>query len=111
MIEIVSNREGNELGSKLRNYAQIGVGYYAVFDPIQQLEGPVLQIYQLQGIVYVPTTETWLEQVGLGLTLWQGVFEGKANTWLRWCDREGNIILSGAERAEQEHQRAERLAE
>ncbi len=34
-------------------------------------------------------------------------FEGKQATWLRWCDQEGNIISTGAERAEQERQRAE----
>jgi hypothetical protein len=29
------------------------------------------------------------------------------NVWLRWCDREGTLILTGAERAEQERQLAE----
>ncbi|HBB32029.1 MAG TPA: hypothetical protein DDZ80_10905 [Cyanobacteria bacterium UBA8803] len=28
--------------------------------------------------------------------------------WLRWWDREGNLLLTGEERAEQERQRAER---
>ena len=27
--------------------------------------------------------------------------------WLRWCDREGNVIPTGAELAEAERQRAE----
>jgi hypothetical protein len=30
---------------------------------------------------------------------------------LRWCDAEGNPIATGAEGAEQERQRAERLAQ
>jgi hypothetical protein len=30
--------------------------------------------------------------------------------WLRFWDTPGNLLLSGSERAEQEHQRAERLA-
>lgn len=124
VIEIVSNREGNELGSKLKVYERMRVSYYAVFDPIQQL-GAVLQIYQLQGTSYVAMTEVWLEQVGLGLTLWQGTFEGKEDVWLRWCDRSGNVIPTGAERAElaesrlrdteslleHEHRRAEQLVE
>ncbi|MBW4681217.1 MAG: Uma2 family endonuclease [Microcoleus vaginatus WJT46-NPBG5] len=125
VIEIVSNREGNELGSKLRDYERMRVSYYVVFDPIQQLGGPVLQIYQLQGTRYLPMTDTWLEQVGLGLTLWHGVFEDKEDTWLRWCDRNGNLIPTGTERAdraesqlretesllEQERRRAELLTE
>lgn len=59
-----------------------------------------------------------MEQIELGLTLWEGIFEGKHYTWLRWCDHHGNLLLTGDElveqehqRAEQEHQRAERLAE
>ncbi len=52
-------------------------------------------------------TETWLEQVGIGLTIWDGVFEGKHDRWLRWCTRDG-VVPTGAERAEQERQRAER---
>ena len=51
-------------------------------------------------------TETWLEQVGIGLTLWDGVFEGKHDRWLRWSTREG-VVPTGAEQAEQERQRAE----
>jgi TATA-box binding protein (TBP) (component of TFIID and TFIIIB) len=30
---------------------------------------------------------------------------------LRWCDQEGKVIPTGAERAETEHQRAELLAQ
>jgi hypothetical protein len=125
VIEIVSNKEGNELGSKYRAYERMRVSYYVVFDPLRQLGGPVLQIYQLRGTSYVPLMETWLEQVGLGLTLWRGVFEGKEDVWLRWCDRDGNLLPTGTERAEraesqlqetqalleQERRRAELLAE
>jgi hypothetical protein len=52
-------------------------------------------------------TDRWLPGVGLGLTLWEGMFEGHAELWLRWCDQEGDPIPTGAERAEQERQRAE----
>ena len=37
VVEIVSNRKGNELGDKLLDYALAGVGYYVVFDPFQAL--------------------------------------------------------------------------
>lgn len=107
VIEIVSNREGNELGSKLTNYARIGVPYYVVFDPLQQLGETLLHVYGLREKSYVELSESWLEQVGLGLTLWQGEFEGKQWLWLRWRDREGNLLLTGDEKAEQERQRAE----
>jgi hypothetical protein len=39
--------------------------------------------------------------------LWQGVYEGLLQTWLRWCDRDGVVIPTGAERAAHECQRSE----
>lgn len=107
VIEIVSNRVGDELGGKMRRYEQMRVSYYVVFDPIQQLGGSVLRIYELKGMRYFETTDTWLEQVGLGLTLWEGEFESRQDVWLRWCDQEGNVLPTGDERAQQERQRAE----
>jgi hypothetical protein len=107
VIEIVSNTRGNELGSKLRDYALAGVSYYVVFDPSRKLKGDILRIYGLREGEYVPLLESWLPGVGLGLRLWECMFEGRADVWLRWCDQEGVLIPTGAERAEQERQRAE----
>jgi Uma2 family endonuclease len=106
VVEIVSNKEGNELGSKLQLYEQIRISYYIVYDPSQQLGEQVLRIYELRGMHYVETLQTWLEQVGLGLTLWEGEFEGKQDTWLRWCNREGDLLLTGDELARQAQQQA-----
>ncbi|MFQ3584694.1 MAG: Uma2 family endonuclease [Cyanobacteriota bacterium] len=132
VIEIVSNREGNELEGKLNRYEQMRVSYYVVFDPNHELGSDELRIFELRGRHYLEMTETWLEQVDLGLTVWEGTFEAKQARWLRWCDAQGNLLLTGDEqadlerertrqerqraeqerqRAEQERQRAERLAE
>ncbi|HKI33319.1 MAG TPA: hypothetical protein VKA46_15810 [Gemmataceae bacterium] len=35
----------------------------------------------------------------------------RGDVWLRWCDRAGNVIPTGCERAKSERERAERLAE
>lgn len=117
-IEIVSNREGNELGRKFRDYARIGIAYYAVFDPLKQLQnsdelnGSLLKVWMLSGRKYVELSQPfWLEEVGLGLTLWEGEFEGVEDLWLRWCDRSGSVIPTGKERANREQQRADRLAD
>jgi len=110
VIEIVSNREGDELGGKFSRYEQMRVSYYAVFDPNHELGPEELRIFELRGRHYVEMAETWLEQVELGLKLWDGVFEGKQARWLRWCDAQGQLLLTGDERAELERQRAERLA-
>lgn len=123
-LEIVSNREGNELGTSRRReskkdlYARIGVSYYAVFDPLRQLQEPdqmdgeLLRVWALTvgryGSLEAPF---WLESVGLGLTVWEGEFEGVSGPWVRWCDRQGQVIPTGKERADQAQLRADRLAE
>lgn len=105
-IEIVSNKEGDELGKKLGIYEHMRVSYYIVYDPTHQLGEEVLRIYELRGRRYFETTETWLEQVGLGLTLWQGQFEGRQDVWLRWCYQDGVVVPTGDERASQAEHRA-----
>ncbi len=107
VIEIVSNKVGDELGNKLRIYEQMRVSYYIVYDPGQHLGEQVLRLHELRGIRYSETTEMWLEQVGLGLTLWQGEFEGREDIWLRWCYQDGNILLTGDELAEQAETRVQ----
>ena len=42
----------------------------------------------------------WFDELELGLTRWQGQFENTEYAWLRWCDRDGNVILTGKERAD-----------
>ncbi|HBQ99473.1 MAG: Uma2 family endonuclease [Roseofilum sp. SBFL] len=106
-IEIVSNKVGNELGSKLEDYARARVPYYAVFDPFHYLSKKTLQVYELRGLSYYLLPHSWMEGIQLGLTLWNGMFEDFEYQWLRWCDAEGNLILTGDEKAQEEHQRAE----
>jgi hypothetical protein len=135
-IEIVSNQDGDELTLSKRSqqkgkelckkdiYAQIGVPYYVVFDPLQQIQGQnemneaLLRVWTIASGRYVELTSSegivdagqsvWLETVGLGLTLWEGLFEEDVpRLWLRWCDRQGQVIPSGAEGQELERQRAD----
>lgn len=111
VIEIVSNKEGDELGNKLRTYEHMRVSYYVVYDPTQQLGEKQLRVYEIRGRRYFETAETWLEQVGLGLTLWEGEFEGRQDIWLRWCNQDGMLLATGDERASQAEQRTQQLAE
>jgi Uma2 family endonuclease len=107
VIEIVSNQEGDELGKKLNIYQQMRASYYIVYDPNHQLGDKILRVYELRGRRYFETSETWLEQVDLGVTLWEGKFENRQDIWLRWCYQNGTVLATGDERAEQERQRAE----
>lgn len=55
----------------------------------------------MQNQSYVPKTDAWFPEVGLGLTLWQGEFENVNGTWLRWCYASGAPIPTGDELARQ----------
>ena len=119
-IEVVSNQFGNELGSKLRDYAAIGVSYYAVFDPFAQLGDRLLRVFGLHEGRYQEMSPVlgnnaqalfWLEQVELGLLVQSGEYEGKQDMWLRWCDRNGDIYLGGRELAKQASELAKQASE
>ena len=49
-----------------------------------------------------------IPQLGVELGIWQGSYQNMELPWLRWWDSQGNLLLSGAERAEEERQRADR---
>ena len=49
----------------------------------------------------------FIPPLGVELGLWEGKYQNQLQTWLRWWDREGNLLLTGDERAEQQQQRAE----
>lgn len=100
VIEIVSNKVGGELEYKKQLYARLGIAYYVVFDPEQQLSESRLQIFHLRNMGYVLVDEPELPGMGLGLNLWEGDFQGLHAEWLRWLDEKGNILLTGSERAD-----------
>lgn len=110
VVEIVSNKVGGETTDKMLKYAQINVVYYAIYDPDGHVQFEPLKVFVLREKSYVPCSPEWLPALGLGLTLWRGPFESCDAVWLRWCDRQGRVIPTGAERAEHERLRAERLA-
>jgi len=100
-VEIVSNTEGNETGSKLRDYAVVGIPYYIVFDPGRFLDDEVLRIFKRDAGRYVRYHDCYFPDIGLGVTLWEGSYEGvKPTLWLRWCDEQGNLLQTGVERAD-----------
>lgn len=110
VIEVVSNKVGDELTRKLETYEHIHVSYYAIFDAEHRIMDEPLRLYELRGRSYVrqpPGATYWLEQIGLGLTLWEGTYEGATARWLRWCNQAGTLLPIAAEAIAHEQQRAE----
>ena len=117
VVEVVSNQKGNEIGGKRLRYARMGVGYYVIQDLFHRVMRDDLRVYRLRGRRYVRQGRPWFPELGLGMTLWEGLFEGVRSRWLRWTDEHGDLIPTGKEaaererrRAEQERRRADRLA-
>jgi hypothetical protein len=112
VVEIVSNTEGHELDEKLRHYARLDVSYYVVYDPQHLLMEDPLRVHERGfGRRYRRRDDYNLPDVGLSLIFWEGIYEDGQGSWLRWCDSQGNMIPTGAERAVRAEERAEREAE
>ena len=108
VVEVVSNKKGGEAERKPAIYADIGIPWYVVHDPTDALRGgQALRVYELRGGRYRARRDCRIPALGLGLVLWQGEFEQREGTWLRWTDADGELLRTPAERAEQEHERAE----
>ncbi|MEX0268709.1 Uma2 family endonuclease [Leptolyngbyaceae cyanobacterium UHCC 1019] len=92
---------------------------YVIFEP----DGGLLEVHRLEGDRYQleqPDEEGrhWCEDLKLFLGTWRGEKEGRDGYWLRWWDEAGQLLLWGMElveqerqKAEQERQRVDRLAE
>jgi hypothetical protein len=109
VVEIVSDRTGGELTHKFATYLRLGVKFYVVYDPRNLLKEGVLRAWMIQGGRYVPLEGPpfRFEDLGLQLGFWDGEFEGTKGPWLRWFDLNGNLLLTGHERAAKERREAE----
>jgi Uma2 family endonuclease len=107
VLEVVSNKVGGEQVEKKIKYAFMRVGYYVIFDPLRQIGDEILIIYRLDGLSYRRHESLQLSEIKLGLALWEGEYEGTPNTWLRWTDEQGNLILTGKELAAKERSEKE----
>ena len=113
VVELLSpGTEKEDLGQTLRDVNQpptkwevyeriLRVPYYAVFSR----ETTELRIFQSTGMRYTEVIghggKFWIQEAGLGLGLWKGIYHGEDRLWLRWQDVDGNWIPTEAEQTEQ----------
>ena len=81
VIEVVSNREGDEDTEKLAVYAEFAVPYYVIFDPDRRLSAEVLRAYRLE--LMRRSIAQWLGRCGFRRLDW-GCGSGRAvtRTWM-----------------------------
>lgn len=81
---------------------------YFLYDPkTKDLSG-----FHLVNGIYEPLTPNehgwlWSEEMQLWLGVWQGKYRGNEAVWLRFYDKDGNLLPTIGEKAAQEQQRAE----
>jgi Uma2 family endonuclease len=85
---------------------------YFCYDPdTAQLEGWRLLTASYQPITANDRGRLWSEELGVWIGLWEGTYQGRRTTWVRFFDLDGQLLLTETEavnqRAETEHQRAE----
>ncbi|AGY57203.1 electron transport complex protein RnfC [Gloeobacter kilaueensis JS1] len=101
---------GQDPPSKWEVYEKIlRIPYYVLFNR----EANTYRLFRLVGATYQEIFEPrlWIEELQIGLGLWQGRFQQVERLWLRWYDANDQWILTPTEqaeqRAEQERERAE----
>lgn len=83
-------REANQPPTKWEVYERfLRIPYYVVFDGYTNQ----MQAFRLQGDCYVPLnlpdSRLWINSLRLGISVWQGVYQGIERQWLRWYNSTG----------------------
>jgi Uma2 family endonuclease len=106
-------REEGAKAGKFWVYEQaIRIPFYAIYE----VQHASVEVYELVATRYQKIESNArghypIPPLGVELGIWQGREWNQTLPWLRWWDSEGNLLLTGDERAEQEKQRADLLAD
>jgi Uma2 family endonuclease len=108
VLEVVSQTYRGEYSSKKRKYAELGVLYYAIYNPRRVRKAP-LELYRLSGGKYelLSGNPVWMPEINLGLGREIGTYQGIRREWLYWYDEQGQKLLTPEERIQEEQQRCQ----
>ena len=104
--------DGSKAG-KFWVYEQaIRIPFYAIYE----VEKASVEVYELIGNRYQQLQPNShgrysIAALGVELGIWRGTYLNQTFPWLRWWSSEGDLLLAGEERAEQERERAEQERE
>ncbi len=107
VLEIVSQKRRKEYTQKKEDYAQMGVLYYVIYNPLRKRK-PRLEVYQLEKGDYqlLEGEPVWLSEIGLGIGKETGIYQGIEREWLYWYDEQENRYLTPEERVQEAQQQA-----
>jgi Uma2 family endonuclease len=111
VVELLSpGTEDEDLGNKVRELGKpptkwevyeriLRVPFYVVYDRYENY----LQVFKLSGVRYEEIQldrdhpKFWIDELGLGLGIWQGRYQGAEGRWIRWYDAQDQWIPTEVE--------------
>jgi Uma2 family endonuclease len=94
VLEVVSKKPGGEYDEKFRQYAELGVLYYTIYNPshYRRDKHEAFEVYRLEQGRYVRQlgNPVWMPEIGLGIGHEQGVQDRNRRDWLYWYDEQGS---------------------
>ena len=98
VLEVVSQTRRGEYTQKKKEYAKLGILYYAIYNPLRKRK-PRLEVYQLQQGNYelLDGEPVWLSEIYLGIGREEGTYQGITREWLYWYNEQGEKYLTPEE--------------
>jgi Uma2 family endonuclease len=94
VLEVVSKQPGGEYDEKFRQYAELGVLYYTIYNPshYRRDRHDAFEVYRLEQGQYVRQlgNPVWMPEIGLGIGHEEGVQDRNRRDWLYWYDEQGS---------------------
>jgi len=98
VLEVVSQTRRGEYTDKKKDYAELGIKYYAIYNPLRKRK-PRLEVYQLEEGEYqlLSGEPVWLSELNLGIGREEGTYQGITREWLYWYNEQGEKYLTPEE--------------
>jgi Uma2 family endonuclease len=104
-LEVVSQKYRGEYTTKQQIYAELGVLYYAIYNPRRRRKSR-LELYRLEQGKYMllDGNPIWMPEINLGLRPEIGTYQGITREWLYWYNEQGQRLLTPEELIKQAQQ-------
>ncbi len=119
VLEVVSQTRRGEYTKKKEFYAEMGILYYVIYNPLRKRK-PRLEVYKLNNGEYQlqEGEMIWLPELNIGIGKDLGTYQGIEREWLYWYDSQEKRyeipeerIKNLDEKLEAERKEKEKLAE
>ncbi len=99
VLEVVSQTRRGEYTDKKKEYAELGILYYVIYNPLRKRKAS-LEVYKLEpgGYQLLSGEPVWLAELNLGIGCSEGTYQGITREWLYWYDAQGKRYLTPEEK-------------